>query len=65
MSFLSRLFRRNPKPLPMQPNNVLIISSSAKELDQVLDILVKKYHYSLNSDIIRLDNGDFAQVVKR
>ena len=49
----------------MQPNNVLIISSSAKELDQVLDILVKKYHYSLNSDIIRLDNGDFAQVVKR
>lgn len=65
MSFWQKIFKKKDKPLPMHPNNILLISSSASELDQLIELLVSKHHYSLNSDMIRLDNGDFAQVVKR
>lgn len=65
MSFLQKLFRKKNKPLPMHPNNILIITSSARELDQVIEVLTSKHGYSTNSDIIRLDNGDFAQVITR
>lgn len=51
------------KPLPMHPENILIITSDAKLLDNILKVLYRN-GYSDNSDTLRLDNGDFAQVVK-
>ena len=47
----------------MHPENILIITSDARLLDNVLKVLYKN-GYSDNSDMIRMDNGDFAQVVK-
>lgn len=53
----------NNEALPMHPENILIITSDAKLLDNILEVLYKN-GYTDNSDMIRLDNGDFAQVVK-
>lgn len=47
----------------MHPENILIITSDAKLLDNILKVLYRN-GYSDNSDTLRLDNGDFAQVVK-
>lgn len=64
MSFLKNLLFKEPKALPMHPGNVLIISSSAREMHEVVHILCSsKNNYHTNSEVIRLDNGDFAQVV--
>lgn len=67
-SYLSRILNPNPnnqtKPLPMHLSNVLIISSSARELNEVCEILVKS-NYKYNSEPILLDNGDFARVVAK
>lgn len=48
----------------MHPENILIITSDARTLYEVTQVL---YHnnYKDNSPSIRLDNGDFAQVVKK
>ena len=55
--------KKNNEALPMHPENILIITSDAKLLDNILEVLYKN-GYTDNSDMIRLDNGDFAQVVK-
>lgn len=55
--------KQKNKALPMHPENILIITSDARLLDNVLKVLYKN-GYSDNSDMIRMDNGDFAQVVK-
>lgn len=47
----------------MHPENILIITSDAKLLDNILKVLYRN-GYSDNSDMLRLDNGDFAQVIK-
>lgn len=67
-SYLSRILNPStntqPKPLPMHLNNILIISSSARELNEVCELLVK-FNYKYNSEPILLDNGDFARVVAK
>ena len=49
---------------PMQGDNILIIASKARTIEKVLDKLDINVSYSESSDIIRLDNGDYAIVVK-
>lgn len=61
--FWKKWRRKKTKALPMHPENILIITSDARLLDNVLKVLYKN-GYSDNSDMIRMDNGDFAQVVK-
>ena len=50
-SYLSRILNPStntqPKPLPMHLNNILIISSSARELNEVCELLVK-FNYKYN-----------------
>lgn len=60
------LFKRRKKnqALPMHPENILIMTSDAKLLNGVLEVLYRN-GYTDNSDTLRLDNGDFAQVVKK
>ena len=48
----------------MHPENILIMTSDAKLLNGVLEVLYRN-GYTDNSDTLRLDNGDFAQVVKK
>jgi hypothetical protein len=50
--------------MPMNPSNILVVASSARELDQFITE-VEKVGYIPNSDIIYLENGDFSQVVKK
>lgn len=65
MSLWQKIFKKKAdQPLPMHPNNVLLVSSSARQLHQLVELLTQKHHYTTNSDVIRLDNGDFAQVVQ-
>ena len=61
---LKSLIHPQPAALPMHPENILIITSDARTLYEVTQVL---YHnnYKDNSPSIRLDNGDFAQVVKK
>ena len=47
----------------MHPENILIITSDAKLLERLTKVLYRN-NYTDSSDIIRLDNGDFALVVK-
>lgn len=63
MLFWKKWTKSKPKALPMHPENILIITSDARLLDNILRVLYKN-GYSDNSDMIRMDNGDFAQVVK-
>ena len=60
-----KLFKRkkNNQALPMEPTNVLLISSSARDLWEVIEMTKSKY--VTNSDPLKLDNGDFAMVIKR
>ena len=57
--------RRNKKKSgqPMHESNILLISSSAIELFECYDLL--KSRYQDNSEPMRLDNGDFAMVIKK
>lgn len=54
----------NDKPLKMHPNNIVIIASSSRELYDLLE-LTRNNGYNTNSDILRLDNGDFSVVISR
>lgn len=56
--------KNNNESLPMHKSNILMIASSAMELD-IAVIAMKKSGYVENSEIMILDNGDFAQVVKK
>lgn len=56
--------RKKNQALPMHPENILIMTSDAKLLNGVLEVLYRN-GYTDNSDTLRLDNGDFAQVVKK
>lgn len=53
--------KKSPKVIK---NNVVIISSSAKLLYEVISDMTNGKKYKTNSDFIKLDNGDFAQVVE-
>ena len=53
--------KKSPKVIK---NNVVIISSSAKLLYEVINDMTNGKKYKTNSDFIKLDNGDFAQVVE-
>lgn len=58
--------RRNKKRnsgQPMHESNILLISSSATELFECYELL--KSRYQDNSEPMRLDNGDFAMVIKK
>ena len=48
----------------IEMSNVLIVSSSAKDLWEVKELVSSKYEDNIDEPI-RLDNGDFAIVVKR
>ena len=61
--FWKKRRKKNNQPLPMHPENILIITSDAKLLERLTKVLYRN-NYTDNSDIIRLDNGDFALVVK-
>lgn len=60
--------RRNKKTeknsgQPMHQSNILLISSSATELFECYELLESRYQD--NSEPMRLDNGDFAMVIKK
>lgn len=61
--FWKKWKKKKNDALPMHPENILIITSDARLLERILKVLYKN-NYTDNSDTIRLDNGDFAQVVK-
>lgn len=56
-------FKKNSKALSMEENNVLIISSSAIHMWELVEL--SKDRYTTSSDPMKLDNGDYAIVVKK
>lgn len=66
-SWIRRLLNLESNPdntaKPMyEENNLLLISSSPRVLQDALDKLGNRY--SMSSDVIRLDNLDYAVVLK-
>lgn len=60
---LNLLKNKRKKALPVEPSNVLLISSSAKDLWEVVELVKSKYTINCDNPY-KLDNGDFAIVVK-